>query len=150
MKRLADARLFWVSSVLVLGACGAAPVPDEATVTGLHFTTSSAFPGNPPPTNIDVTLTDPTRARAIYSATLGLPDFPPGLVNCPADLGYGHTITFTNGQAVVGTATLSAGGCRDATISGSPQVRQTDNAYWALVARNLGIEDSVLFSLANR
>jgi hypothetical protein len=50
MKRLADARLFWVSSVLVLGACGATPLPDEARVTGLHFTTSSTFPDNPPPT----------------------------------------------------------------------------------------------------
>ena len=142
-------QIFLVISVVVLGACGATPPPDEAKVTGLHFTTSSAFSGNPPPTNVDVALTDPTPVRAIYDATLALPDFPPGQFSCPADLGYTHSITFTSDSTVAVTATLNAGGCRDATISGSPQVRQTDDAYWALLARNLGVEESAFFSLAS-
>jgi hypothetical protein len=149
MKQLAGIRsVFSIFGVLALGACGATPVPDGAVITGLRFTTASAFPENPPPTNVDVTLTDPTPSRAIYDATIALPDFPPGHFNCPADLGYSHEITFTNGQAVVVTATLNEGGCRDATISGAPPVRQTTDAYWTLVAQNLGIEESTLFSFA--
>ena|SRR5579862_5525735 len=161
MKHLADARrVFLVSSVLVLAGCDAKPLPEDlsaagsdgvaAMVTGLHVTTSSAFPENPPPTNVDVTLTDPLRSRAIYDATLALPDFPPGRFNCPNDPGYRHTITFTNGKSVVATATLNPGGCRDVTISGAPPVRwtATDDAYWALLAQNLGIDESTLFSAA--
>jgi hypothetical protein len=30
-----------------------------------------------------------------------------GLLNCPADLGYGHSIVFTSGQGAVVTATLN-------------------------------------------
>jgi hypothetical protein len=140
--------------VVNTGSDGAGTVmgpPDEGTITGLHFTTSSAFPDNPPPTNVDVTLTDPIPARAVYSATLALPDFPPGRYNCPVDLGYSHTITFMNGQAVAATATLNAGGCREVTISGAPPLRwtATDEPYWALLAQNLGVQESTLFSLAS-
>jgi hypothetical protein len=160
MKHLADARrAFWVSGVIVLAGCGAKPLPEDigaagpdgaaAMITGLHFTTSSAFPENPPPTNVDVTLTAPIPSRAIHGATLALPDFPPGILHCPSDPGYRHTITFINGQDVAATATLNPGGCREVTISGSPTARATDDAYWALLARNLGVDESTLFSLAS-
>ena len=134
----------------MLVGCSADPlrVADHANITGLHFTTSSAFPGNPPPTNVDVMLTDPTLSRTIYTATLALPDFQ-GHVSCPVDLGYSHTITFMSGQSVAATATLNPGGCREATIAGAPPERQTDAAYWALLAQSLGVEESALFSLAS-
>jgi hypothetical protein len=119
--------------------------PDEATITGLHFTTSSENPTGPSLPDVDVTLTDPIPARAIYEATLALLDFPPGGHGCPIDWGGRHTITFMTGQAVAVTATLVPDGCRYVTISGSPPARQTDDAYWSLLARNLGVEESTLF-----
>jgi hypothetical protein len=74
-----------------------------------------------------------------------------GRINCPIDLGYLHTIIFMNGQSVAVTATLNPGGCREVTISGSPPVRwtATDDAYWTLLAQNLGIEESTLFTSAS-
>jgi hypothetical protein len=139
-----------LSGILVLVGCSAGPlrVPDHSDITGLHFTTSSAFPGNPPPTNVDVTLTDPTPARRIYAATLALPNFQ-GHLNCPIDLGYSHTISFMSGQIVATTTTSKPGGCREVTIADAPPDRQTDDAYWALLAQSLGVEKSVLFSLAS-
>jgi hypothetical protein len=139
-------RRFFLSALLLTG-CGAS-LPDEASISALHFTTSSAFPENPPPTNVDVTLTNPGPSRAIYAATLALPDFPQGTFNCPGDPGYRHTIVFMSGQAAVVTATLNPRGCRDATISGAPPVRQTSDAYWALLAQNLGVAEPMLFSSA--
>ena len=138
-------RAFLLGTLLFAG-CGGTPVPGAASITGLHFTTSSAFPENPQPTNVDVTLTDPGPSRVIYEATLALPNFPPGTYNCPSDPGYRHTIVFMDGQRAVVTATLNPGGCRDATISGAPPVRQTNDVYWALLARNLGVDESMLFS----
>jgi hypothetical protein len=165
MVRLADVGpSLLVVAVLALGGCGGTPrsqevgpgsdgggggVPIETLVTGLHFTTSSAFPDNPPPTNVDVTLTDATPARAIYVATLALPAIAPGRYNCPADLGYGHTILFLRGAAALATATLNTTGCRDATIMGAPPPRQTSDAYWTLLATNLGVDEASLFSVAS-
>jgi hypothetical protein len=149
MKRLVHVPSLLFVSVLAIGACEAAGPPDETTITGLHFTTSSAFPTNTPPTNVDVTLGDPTPSRAIYRATLALPDFPAGRFNCPVDLGYTHTIAFTDADGVAVTATLNEGGCWDATISGAPPKRQTSDDYWTLLAQNLGVDRSTLFSAAS-
>jgi hypothetical protein len=63
-------------------------------------------------------------------------------------VGYGHGIAFVAGQVVPVTATLNSGGCHEATISGAPPVRQTNDAYWTLVAQNLGVEETALFSFA--
>lgn len=138
--------------VLLLGvsvsACSGSPLPNESSITGLHFTTSSMYAENPQPTDVDVTLTDPAPSRAIYEATLALPDFPPGTYHCPADMGYRHTIVFAGDTHAAATTTLNTGGCRDATIAEAPPTRKTDAAYWALLARNLGVEEAALFETA--
>jgi hypothetical protein len=145
MKELARGRRVVLLGALLFGGCGGSPMPDETSVTGLQFTTSAAFPDNPAPTNVDVTLTDPGPSRVIYRATLALPDFPSGTYHCPPDLGYSHTIVFTCEPHANVTATLNTGGCRGATISGAPPVRQTNDTYWSLLAQNLGVEEATLF-----
>ena len=131
-------------AVLGFAGCGGANPPDESTITGLHITTSSEYPSNPAPPNVDVTLTDATPAREIYRATLALPAFPPGTYNCPAGFGYSHTISFIQGQTVAVTATLDTAGCGIATISGAPPDRRTNDAYWALLAQDLGVDVATL------
>ena len=148
MKELALGRWVFLLAGLLFAGCGGGPMPDETSVIGLHFSTSSEFADNPPPTNVDVTLTDPGPSRVIYRATLALPDFPSGVYNCPADLGYTHTIVFTREPHAAITATLNTGGCRDATISGAPPVRQTNDPYWSLLAQNLGVDVATLFETA--
>jgi len=134
---------------VVLGGCGGSSLPDESTITGLHFTTSSEFSDNPQP-NVDVTLSDPSPARVIYAATVDLPEFPSGTYHCPADLGFRHSIVFLHDDQPTVTATLNTGGCRDATISTAPPVRQTDDVYWAIVAKNLGVDEATLFETAEQ
>lgn len=151
MKQRGDVRsVFLVFSVLALGACGDPPLPDEASITGLQFTSYSEMPENRQFFVVDVTLTDPGPTRAIYGATVALPDFPPGEYSCPADFGIRDRISFASGQAEVVTATLNPFGCGNATISGSSHVRQTSEAYWNLVAQNLGINVMSLTSLPPR
>jgi hypothetical protein len=133
---------------LLLG-CDGSSLDSGARITGLHFTTTSAFPENPAPTNVDVTLSDEDRSRAVFDATLALPAFPPGRIHCPSDPGYGHKIVFMDGQTAIVTATLNSGGCRDAAISGAPPVRQTTEAFWVLLAQKLGVDQSTFFSLAS-
>jgi hypothetical protein len=138
-------RLVLAVGVLAVASCGGDPLVEDTHVTGLHFTTTSAFPDNPRPKDVDVTLSDPEPARAIYEATLALPAFPPGIFHCPASLGYGHKIDFVRGTTIVVTATLE-GGCRPVTISGAPPVRQAGAAYWTLLASKLGVEESDFFA----
>lgn len=111
---------------------------------GLHFTSSTEIPSNPPPT-VDVTLTNATAAENIYTATLALPDFPPGEYNCPNDDGVRYEIAFLSGQSVAVSATLSPTGCGDVTISGSATRRVLDEGYWATLARNLGIAEATIY-----
>ncbi len=143
-------RLFVIGCLVALvGGCGEASSPPEDTVTGLHLTTSLGLLDNATSANVDVTLTDPIPSRAIYAATLALPDFPPGRTNCPPDVGLSHTIAFTHGESVVATVVLNASGCRGVTISGSPSIRRAvDSAYWTSLAQNLGIRESTLFPSA--
>jgi hypothetical protein len=130
----------WLVSI---GGCASDP-PSPSEITGLHFTTSSSSPSNPPPA-VDVTLTDATSSRNIYSATLALPTFPAGTYNCPADFGLSYSIAFLEGSSTAVTATLSPGGCRAVTISGPDTRRVLDDAYWALLARNLGVTESAIY-----
>jgi hypothetical protein len=134
-------------SILSLASCGGDPLVEDTRVTGLHFSTMLAFPDNPRPKNVDVKLSDPEPARAIYEATLALPAFPPGIFHCPASLGYGHKMDFMRGTTIVVTATLE-GGCRPVTISGAPPVRQANAGYWTLLAAKLGVEESDFFAFA--
>jgi hypothetical protein len=146
MKRLLVVRRAFLAAGLLFGGCTSA-LPDEASITGLHLTTASAYPENTPPTDVDVTLTDAARARDVYKATLALPAFPEGIYNCPADFGYTHPIAFMDGEAVSVTATLNTSGCRDVTIAGASSRRRSDDAYWALLAANLGVDESTLFTV---
>src|SRR5215471_3060345 len=58
------------------------------------------------------------RARAIYSATTSLPEFPSGTFNCPIDFGVRYQLTFHSGGSVALVATLSPGGCGQVWIEG--------------------------------
>jgi hypothetical protein len=54
-----------------------------------------------------------------------------------------------SGGAIVVMAHLTEGGCGDAEISGAPPTRRTYAEYWTLLAKNLGVEESTLFSVAS-
>jgi hypothetical protein len=131
----------------VSSGCGEAIPPTQA-VTGLHLTTTAAFSANPPPINVDVTLTDPLRSGAIYTMTLALPKVADGHQNCPSDSGVRHPVDFTDAQSrVLLTAVVNPEGCGEVKIARSFD-RQTNRAYWTSLAQTLGIEEATLFALA--
>jgi hypothetical protein len=66
---------------------------ESGSITTAEFTTSSSIPSNPPPA-VHVTVSNATKAQALYAATLALPAFPPGQYNCPEDLGIQYTLAF--------------------------------------------------------
>jgi len=161
MKQLIVA-VFAVGGAILLGGCESGPLSIgaadagssmTAVITGLHLTTASAFPQNPMPTNVDVTLSDPASAQAVYDATIALPPFTPtrgpGPALCGTDFGYSHPITFMTGTDVARTAILNTGGCQEASISGLPPDRKIVATYWSLLAKDLGIEESTLFTTSS-
>jgi hypothetical protein len=136
-----------MSGVVTLIGCGSASPPPEQEVTGLHFTTATGLAANPPP-NVDVTLTDPVPTRAIYAATLALPDYPPGAYSCPNDSGVRYTILFSvSGDGDV-TAVISPTGCDEVTISGTTMRRALGSGYYETLATNLGVPLTSIYPYA--
>jgi hypothetical protein len=66
-----------------------------------------------------VTVTDPAKVHAIATVVDGLPLFPPGEFNCPADFGAAMSLTFRTspGGPVVAQLTAQYGGCGTVTVS---------------------------------
>lgn len=150
---------------LALVACtSAASGSDEndgqLTVAGLQteqvligradFTTATAIPANPAPA-VNVTITDDA-ARQLFSDTLALPVIPPsdgGDGACPADFGILYFVTFEGYAPDVMpiTAVMTPAGCQIATITagGGSISFAADPDYWANVARDLGISESMIY-----
>ncbi len=141
---LVGAWMALAGTVALAGGCGSDPPPPTSTITGLHFTTATMLPSNPPP-SVDVTLTEPAPARAVYAATIALPDFPSGTFNCPNDSGVRYTIAFSSDTGRTVAAVLNPGGCRAAQITGSHERRVLDDTYWASLAQNLGIPEATIY-----
>jgi hypothetical protein len=122
------------------------PVLTDTDVTSLHFSASNVI-GNSAPA-IDVTLTDPMKSNDIYVATMALPSFPAGRVNCPADGGLRYSIEFMSGSSAFTSAVVSPTGCTEArvtTAAGSSMRIVSDPSYWATLAGNLGIPESGIY-----
>jgi hypothetical protein len=140
--------------VLSLVACTSGSGDDSGAMTVLHteqpaidrahFTTATSIAQNPAP-SVDVTVTGDA-ARAIFAATIALPDMPQGAYSCPADWGITYTLEFSGGQQAV-TATIEPSGCERATLSieqGSIWVA-TDGGYWTTLANELGVVEAKLY-----
>jgi len=136
--------VFLVLSCLALAACGVAtahqatPVQQSPTsVAIVHVVRTSGIPRqNWPP--LDRTISVAAQAQRLYDATLALPMFPSGVMNCAADFGVGYTLTFTRNDKSHLTVTSDPGGCWQVTIEGQKQRRATD-AWWNLFAQTLGL-----------
>jgi hypothetical protein len=143
-SRIVGAVTLMAGAVTLVVGCGSTEPPPASAISGLHFTTATMLPSNPPP-SVDITLTAPTPARAVYVATLALPDFPSGTFSCPFDSGIRYTLTFRTDAGATTSAVLNPGGCGDVEISGSSERRVIDPAYWAVLAQNLSIPQATIY-----
>ena len=117
-------------------------------VARVEFTTGTELPANRPP-NIHVTVTDASKAQAIYLATVELPSPPTtGITSCPEDSGIFYTLEFFDGGgAEIATAKVDPGGCERVTVttphgvSSSGWAIEQNGDYWHTLAKNLGIPE---------
>src|SRR5208283_2670126 len=94
----------------------------------------------------DITFTFPDHVTvghrgaiaAVATSACGLPVFPPGQFNCPADFGVTYALGFivTDGQ-VAATIDADPTGCSTLTGLGPP--RSATPAFWAELAVALGL-----------
>ena len=116
-------------------------------MTSVHFTTSTGIPSNPPP-NVDVTVTDVSKVRALFEATITLPAQPQGTFNCPADFAVGYQLSFTSGATTTQFA-LDASGCEGLTgPDGFSAWALANDGYWSLLAETLGVQNTTIHPYA--
>jgi hypothetical protein len=138
--------------VVCLAACGqpthhitptpTSPLPQ--TVTSLHVIRTSAFPQNHIPP-FEQTVNDAPKVQRLYNALLALPTPPPGLVNCPLDIGVAYHVTFFNRAAANLQATVNESGCRFAMLSNGKRLWAYSDTFWMVFADTLGVPESALF-----
>jgi hypothetical protein len=143
----------FVAAVL-LAACGtsspSSPVIDtleteKPAIDRVEFTTATSIPQNPPP-NVSASATGDA-ARAIYEATLALPELPPGGYNCPADFGVTYNLTFFGGDTQLVAGIVRPSGCEIVTLANqnASASLSPDDGYWATLASDLGITESEIY-----
>jgi hypothetical protein len=117
---------------------GVKPPQPASTPDRIHVTRFITIPGTQLPP-FETTITDRTRVRSLYQAIQALPKFPANQVfNCPADNGIKYHLDFFQGNALLLQATLDASGCRALHLS-THDVRQTNTAFFSLLAREIGV-----------
>ena len=92
---------------------------------------------------LDKTIHVATQAQRLYDATLALPLFPSGTMNCAADPGVGYDLTFTRNDESHLTVATDPHGCWQVAIDGQ-KLRRANDAYWNLLAQTLGITHAQL------
>ncbi len=118
-------------------ALSSSNVPDS-----MHVTRVSTQPKNhiiP----LDITIHDSTQVQCIYNAALALPKFPSTIKHCPVDFGIQYHIDFLQHTKHMQQVVLDANGCRKLYID-KGDVRQTNDAFWSLLAQVAGIPTSQL------
>jgi len=119
------------------------PPPAVDEVTGFSFGTSSTIPLNLP-FPIQVTVTDATKARDAYQATLALPAAQPVTHSCPVDWGVLYQLTFSLANGGTLTVVADPSGCQSVSVPGTC-LRSPDYAYWSQLAKDLGIPESEIY-----
>ncbi|HEY7349414.1 MAG TPA: hypothetical protein VH599_13955 [Ktedonobacterales bacterium] len=84
------------------------------------------------------TVGDPATAQQIEHAVVALPPSPDGVRFCPLDRGVRYRLTFFAQGITLFQAVADAGNCFALHLDNS-ETRQTDEAFWLLLSRALGL-----------
>jgi hypothetical protein len=90
---------------------------------------------------VDRTITDPATVSKLASDIEGLPAFPKGAINCPADFGTGYRLAFDMPGQSPWTAVIDVSGCRTVTPSDGP-------VRWGIGSRALFTDLGAALALA--
>jgi hypothetical protein len=118
---------------------------EQSAIGTARFTAATSIPANVAP-NVDVSVTGDS-ARAIYAATISLPEMPSGTFFCPEDAGITYTLDFSASGQLVVEATIEPTGCQQVSLSIAPGTAwvATDDAYWPTLAADLGIAEATIY-----
>ena len=85
-----------------------------------------------------VTITDAPRVRALAAALCALPPMPPGLQQCPADLGGAVRLVFAAGGRGFQPVRIQLSGCRAVTGIGPTRSWSRSPRFGELLTRTVG------------
>ncbi len=125
---------------------GASPSLSPDRVHVLRVSTLAQVKSAP----FEITVTDPMKAQQLYQATQSLPKFPANtVIHCPLDDGIKYHLDFFQGSTLLSQAILDASGCRALHLT-ITDVRRTDDAFWSLLAKELGVPAARLLITSQR
>lgn len=133
LQRVALGTLVFIA--LALAGCGVTSTAtgsiaaDQITQVRIIHTASALSVGAP---LLDKTIHNATTAQQLYNATVALPLFPSGVMNCAADTGETYTLDFTRANATPLDVVAHPSGCQRVTISGQAARRAT-SSFWTLL-----------------
>jgi hypothetical protein len=134
--------LLAISGCAQATAASATPTPAlrGGPFVSLHAVRTSQYPQN----NIlafDHTGADAAAIAMLYGAIVALKPFPPGPINCPADLGVLYHLTFMRADGTQLTGEAKPDGCEYASLNGGAHgMIITYDAFWPLFVAALGIQ----------
>ena len=95
----------------------------------------------------ETSVTDPTSLNQLYQAIQALPKIPANAVmHCPLDNGIRYHLDFFQGGNILSQVILDASGCRALHLT-TTDTRQTNAAFWALLAREIGVSTTDLLAV---
>jgi len=106
-----------------------------AAVTSVRILRTQPLHNWPP---LDQTIRNTQQAQRLYEATWSLPQFPSGVMNCPADFNLNYHLIFAGSDGSQVDVVADPYGCWPVTIDKQNTRRATD-AWWNLLAQTLGI-----------
>lgn len=141
-------------AVLLLAGCGTLSRTDETGSDSIPLGTTAtpalpkelhvvrpAINGYP---SLDRTIHNTEAVQRLYRAAHALSVPPPGIVNCPKDIGMIYDLTFLQGATPLQQITLQAAGCQFLRLNQQASgVRSTTDAFRSLFLKTVGISSLV-------
>jgi hypothetical protein len=87
-----------------------------------------------------VSITNASRARTVATAACRLPHFPPGVVNCPADVTLRYQLQFGTSDRRQLRAIADPFGCQ--SVTGAGPIRRADSTFWRALGRAVGVTNA--------
>ena len=125
---------------------GTSPSPSPDRVHVLRVSTLAQVKSVP----FEISVTDSTRVQQLYQAIQSLPTFPANtVIHCPLDDGVKYHLDFFQSSTLLSQAILDASGCRALHLT-TTDIRRTNDAFWSLLAKELGVPTARLLITSQR
>jgi hypothetical protein len=125
---------------------GTSPSPSPDSVHVLRVSTLAQVKS----VHFEISVTDSTRVQQLYQAIESLPKFPANtVIHCPLDDGVKYHLDFFQSSTLLSQAILDASGCRALHLT-TTDIRRTNDAFWSLLAKELGVPTARLLITSQR